>query len=62
MVGTWTQRADKLLAFLKNLPAAGEGSPEKEFYRAVWDLCQELKQADGETDGGQFIAPSIMGG
>jgi hypothetical protein len=58
MEETWTQRADKVLALMEKVPSGAEGSPEKDFQRAVWSLCQKLK--DSETDGGRFIAPSIM--
>jgi hypothetical protein len=57
-VDTWTQRADKVIALMAKVPSGAEGSPEKDFQRAVWSLCQQLK--DGELDGGRFIAPSII--
>jgi hypothetical protein len=60
MEETWTQRADKLIGLLEKVPAGKEGSPEKELQRAVWVLCQKLKDAEAEADGGEFIAPSIM--
>ena len=58
MARTWTQRADKVLALLEKLPAVQEGSPEKEFRRAVGTLCQQLK--DAEDSGGHFIPESLM--
>jgi hypothetical protein len=58
MKETWTQRADKVLALMGKVPSGAEGSPEKDFQRAVWSLCQKLK--DSEADGGQLIASSIV--
>jgi hypothetical protein len=58
MQETWTQRADKLIGLMEKVPARSE--PEKEFQRAVWSLCQKLKEAEAGADGGEFIAPSIM--
>jgi hypothetical protein len=58
MEETWTQRANNVLALMEKVPSGAEGSPEKNFQRAVWSLCQQLK--DSETGGGQLIAPSIM--
>jgi hypothetical protein len=55
MEGTWTERADKIQELAKSLPIAAEGSPQKEFYRAVWNLCEDLKSAERRTDGGQLI-------
>jgi hypothetical protein len=60
MEETWTQRADKVLALMEKVPSGAEGSPEKDFQRAVWSLCQKLKDAEAGADGGEFIAPSIM--
>jgi hypothetical protein len=60
MEETWTQRADKVLALMEKVPSGAEGSPEKDFQRAVWSLCQKLKDAEAGADGGKFIAPSIM--
>ena len=59
MEGTWTNRADRIEELLKKLPTAAEGSPEKEFQRAVWNLCQELKEEERRMDGGQLIPPSF---
>jgi hypothetical protein len=59
MNGTWTERADKILELFKKLPIAVEGSPEKEFYKAVWSLCQELKYEESRMDGGQMIVPNF---
>jgi hypothetical protein len=58
MEETWTQRANNVLALMEKVPSGAEGSPEKNFQRAVWSLCQQLK--DSETGGSQLIAPSIM--
>jgi hypothetical protein len=54
----WTQRADNVLALMEKVPSGAEGSPEKNFQRAVWSLCQKLK--DSEADGGQLIVSSIV--
>jgi hypothetical protein len=59
MEQTWTQRADKVLRLYGDLPVVTQDGAEKEFRRAVWELCQQLKDADDK--GGQFIPPSIMG-
>ncbi len=58
MANTWTERADKVLAFLDKFPVAQEGSFENDFKREVFRLCQQLKDAD--HSGGQFIPQSLM--
>jgi hypothetical protein len=62
IMGVWTERANKVLRLMEKLPVTKEGSPEKEFQRAVWSLCQQIKDGEPGNDDGQFIAPSIMGG
>jgi len=52
---TWTDRVNRVLALLEKLPSAKEGSDEKEFQRAVWSLCQQLKETDAGREGGQMV-------
>ena len=55
MEETWTQRADKVLALMAKVPSGAEGSPEKDFQRAVWSLCQKLKDGEAKAALEQFI-------
>jgi hypothetical protein len=59
MEETWTQRADNVLALMKKVPSGAEGSPEKNFQRAVWSLCQKLKDGEAKADGGGLVAPPL---
>lgn len=58
MQPTWTERADKMIALLEALPVVTEDGPEKEFRRAVWSLCQQIKEAD--AGGGQIEVPPLF--
>ena len=60
MEETWTQRADNVLALMKKVPSGAEGSPEKNFQRAVWSLCQKLKDGEAKADGGNFVPPHLF--
>jgi hypothetical protein len=60
MKATWTERADKVLDLLEDLPAITQQSAEKEFRNAVWSLCQQLKESEASSDGGQFLAPPLF--
>lgn len=59
MEETWTQRADKVLALMEQVPVRTE--EDKVFHVAVWSLCQKLKDSEAQADGGSFVTPSIMG-
>ena len=53
MEETWTQRADKIIEMMRDLPVSKPDSPEMKFKQAVWSLCQEVKQLD--EGFGQFV-------
>jgi hypothetical protein len=59
MEETWTQRADKVLALMEKVPSGAEGSPEKDFHRGVWSLCQKLKDGEAKAGGGGLVAPPL---
>jgi hypothetical protein len=59
MEETWTQRANNVLALMEKVPSGAEGSPEKNFHRAVWSLCQKLKDGEAKVDGGGLVAPPL---
>jgi hypothetical protein len=63
MAETWTERADKVLKLMETVTTGQtfkEGSAQKEFYQAVWSLCQKVKDLD--SGDGQFVpSSSIMG-
>jgi hypothetical protein len=51
---TWTEEADNILGLMQQVTSGKvfpEGSPEKEFYRAVWTLCQQVKGLDDDSGG-----------
>jgi hypothetical protein len=60
MEETWTQRADNVLALMEKVPSGAEGSPEKNFQRAVWSLCQKLKDGEAKADGGSLVVPPLF--
>jgi hypothetical protein len=45
---------------LEKLPMVSEGD-EKEFRRAVWSLCQQVRQSQTNLEGGQFVPLPLMG-
>jgi len=59
MEENWTQRANNVLALMEKVPSGAEGSPEKNFQRAVWSLCQKLKDGEAKADGGGLVAPPL---
>jgi hypothetical protein len=60
MEETWTQRANNVLVLMDKVPSGAEGSPEKNFQRAVWSLCQKLKDGEAKADGGNLIVPPLF--
>ena len=54
MEETWAQRADKVLSLMEKVPA--KTNEEKEFQRAVWTLCQQLRGSGQQI--GQFVPSS----
>ena len=57
MQETWAQPADKVLSLMEKVSAKTE--EEKEFQRAVWSLCQQLKGSGQQT---RQFAPSSPSG
>ena len=59
MAETWTQRADEVLDLMDKLPAPKD-APETDFHRAVFSLCQQLKDTDQSVDSGQMVPPPFI--
>ena len=56
MEETWAQQADNVLQLMEKV--SPKTDDEKEFQRAVWSLCQRLKDVELQT--GQFVPPPLM--
>ena len=54
------KQANEVLSLLEQVPVAEEGSIEKAFQLAVWNLCETVKRLD---DSESYFVPdsSIMG-
>ena len=59
MKPTLPERAAKIREDLQKIPAATTVQENKKFFDDVWNFCGAVM--DAEQEGGQFIAPSIMG-
>jgi hypothetical protein len=59
MKPTVSDLTEKVLEFFDHLPP-NQDSVEKDFRSAVWSLCQRIKQAEADSDGGQFIPPPLF--
>jgi len=54
----WTQRADAVLKLMEKVSPTNDA--EREFQRSVWGLCQQLKDAEARSDGGQFVPEPLF--
>jgi hypothetical protein len=59
MKPTLTERADKILMLYEDLPATQDPT-EKEFRKEAWSLCQQVKDREASSDGGQFVPSSPL--
>jgi hypothetical protein len=55
---TLTERATKIRETIQTTPTATVQA-NKQFYDDVWNFCGAV--IDASEQGGQFVAPSIMG-
>ena len=62
MSGVWTKRAENIQKLYQEmqLKPMVEGSAEKQFYSAVWTLCEQLKDSEEKAETGQMVPPSLM--
>jgi hypothetical protein len=59
MKDTWTQRANKVLKLMEATPKP-QTQPEIDSQRAVWVLCQQLKDSDEGSGDSQFVPPPLF--
>jgi hypothetical protein len=62
MKATVLEQATNIINLFAELPPRQNEPMEQEFRKAVWNLCQELRERESGSEGGQFFpGHSIMG-
>jgi predicted AlkP superfamily pyrophosphatase or phosphodiesterase len=54
MASIWTERANAVEELLQTIPAI-DAQKHRAAYDAAWELCEQLKEADSKSDGGQLF-------